>query len=143
MNCRERQMRRTTIDRYETTVDHDGRSYSLTLKDFEVLQCANCGAIALDDSADDRISAALREAAGLLQPAEIVENRKRLGLTQKQLAYHLRIAESTLSRWETGGQIQQRAMDALLRVFFESPHARSILGASERSEPLQVAVADD
>jgi len=127
LNCRERKVRRVTLDRYETAVDHDGRSYPLVLSNLDVFQCENCDAIVLDDDADDRISEALRNAAGLLQPEEIVANRKRLGFTQKQLASHLRIAESTLSRWETGGQIQQRAMDGLLRVFFGSVEARAIL----------------
>ena len=48
-----------------------------------------------------------------------------LGLTQKQLATRLHLAESTLSRWETGAQIQQRAMDLLLRMFFEIPQVRT------------------
>ena len=49
-------------------------------------------------------------------------------LTQKLLADHLGIAESTLSRWETGAQIQQRAFDKLLRLYFDVPEARRHLG---------------
>jgi putative zinc finger/helix-turn-helix YgiT family protein len=127
MTCRERAVRRTTLERYSISVDHDGRGYDLVVDDLEVLQCENCGAMVLEDSANKRISDALRRAVGLLLPEEIVANRNRLGLTQKQLASHLRIAESTLCRWETGAQIQQRAMDGLLRVFFQSAEARAIL----------------
>ena len=43
----------------------------------------------------------------------------RLGLTQKQLADKLGLAEATLSRWETGAQIRQRSLDKLLRLFFD------------------------
>jgi transcriptional regulator with XRE-family HTH domain len=51
-----------------------------------------------------------------------------LGYTQQQLADFLRISMYALCRWETGALIQQRGMDALLRVFFQSAEARSILG---------------
>ncbi|MDR3622613.1 MAG: type II toxin-antitoxin system MqsA family antitoxin [Paludisphaera borealis] len=128
MACRERKVRRTTLEHYSTSVDHDGRGYDLVLDDLEVLQCENCGAIILEESANKRISDALRREVGLLLPEEIVASRNRLGLTQKQLAAYLKIAESTLCRWETGAQIQQRAMDGLLRVFFQSAEARAILG---------------
>ena len=77
---------------------------------------------------------ALRAAAGLLSPAEIRKGREGLGLTQKQLANQLRISEFTLSRWETGAQIQQRSMDAFLRVFFQSGEARRLLGAAEAEQ---------
>jgi DNA-binding transcriptional regulator YiaG len=128
MDCRQRTVRRTTLEHYSISVDHDGRSYDLVVDDLEVLQCENCGTMVLEDSANKRISDALRREVGLLLPDEILANRNRLGLTQKQLAAYLRIAESTLCRWETGGQIQQRAMDGLLRVFFQSAEARAILG---------------
>jgi hypothetical protein len=34
------------------------------------------------------------------------------------LAAHLGVAKETVSRWETGGQIQQRGYDLLLRLYF-------------------------
>jgi hypothetical protein len=46
----------------------------------------------------------------------------------------LDVSESTLSRWETGAQIQQRAMDKLLRGFFEVPAFRQYLGFTEIRE---------
>ncbi len=109
-------------------MEHDGRKYSITLTDFSVRQCKNCSEIVLDDAADHRLSEALRKEAGLLTPEEIHQNRVALGYTQQQLADYLRISMFTLSRWETGAQIQQRAMDSLMRVFFQSREARAILG---------------
>ncbi len=128
MECRQRAVARTVLPSYTTDIEHDGRSYRITVPNFEVLQCQECKAVVIDEQADDRLYAALRQEVGLLSPEEIVANRKKLGLTQSQLAGFLRIADSTLSRWETGAQIQQKAMDALLRVYFQSTEARIILG---------------
>jgi len=131
MHCRERKVYATVLPSYKTVMDHDGRKYPLTLTNFHVFQCQNCHELALDDSADEQLSDALRVAADLLTPAEIRQNRDSLGYTQQQLADYLRISMFTLSRWETGAQIQQRAMDALLRVFFQSNEARRILGVPD------------
>jgi putative zinc finger/helix-turn-helix YgiT family protein len=82
----------------------------------------------LSDASSEKVTQELRQKAGLLTPTQIRENRKRLGLNQEQLANLLRVAKETVSRWETGGQIQQRAMDLLLRMFFDVPQVRHWLG---------------
>src|SRR5438046_1435982 len=125
--CRERSVRRVSIP-YQTEVEHDGRAYAVALDELEVLRCDRCGSIMLGDEANTKITAAFRVQAGLLTPAEIRANRESLGLTQKQLAGFLKISESTVCRWETGVQVQQLAMDALLRLFFEVPACRAHLG---------------
>jgi putative zinc finger/helix-turn-helix YgiT family protein len=125
--CRERAVAPATLPSHTLEMEHDGRKYTVTVADFQVLRCQRCGDMILDDAANERLSDALRAQVGLLAPSEIRRRREALNLTQKQLAQLLRIAESTLSRWETGAQIQQKAMDAFLRVFFESAEARSIL----------------
>lgn len=127
ISCRERAVSPTVLSTYTTELEHDGRTYTVSVKDLRVLQCEHCKSIVLDDDANAALSAALRREAGLLSPEEIRANRERLGMSQKQLAQYLRISESTLSRWSTGAQIQQRAMDAFLRVFFLSAEARLIL----------------
>jgi DNA-binding transcriptional regulator YiaG len=129
MYCRERAVSPTTLPSYTTEMEHDGRKYKVSVADFQVLQCRRCGAFILEDSANERLDEALRAEAGILKPAEIRQNREALDLTRQQLADLLRISMFTLTRWETGAQIQQRAMDTLLRVFFQSGEARRILGA--------------
>jgi hypothetical protein len=62
MHCRERSVIQTKLPLYERELEHDGRKYAVALKEFEVLQCQNCGALVLDDAADDRLSEALRGA---------------------------------------------------------------------------------
>ena len=129
MYCRERAVSPATLPLYTTEMEHDGRKYNVSVADFPVLQCERCGAIILNDSANERLDEALRAEAGILGPAEIRQNREALGLTRQQLADLLRISMFTLTRWETGAQIQQRAMDTLLRLFFQSGEVRRILRA--------------
>ncbi len=131
--CRERAVFPVTLDAYKAELDHDGREYLISIANFAVARCERCGAIILDDAANRRLSAALRSAAGLLQPAEIRQAREALALTQKEMANYLQIAEATLSRWETGAQIQQRSMDKLLRGFFAVAEFRRFLGAPDDS----------
>jgi putative zinc finger/helix-turn-helix YgiT family protein len=132
--CRQRGLTPAVVD-YKVELSHDGRSYTLTLPGLHVLRCQQCGAIVLDDEADIKITNALREAAGLLAPEEIRRGREVLGLTQKQLAHYLQVGESTLSRWETGGQIQQRSLDRLMRIYFHVPEARRFLEETAAALP--------
>jgi putative zinc finger/helix-turn-helix YgiT family protein len=113
---------------YTTQVEHDGCLYTVTIPDLEVPRCEKCGTLVRVDAANRRVSEALRRQLGLLTPEEIRQNRDTLGLTQEQFADQLGVAEATLSRWETGAQIQQRALDNLLRLFFALPEVRSFLG---------------
>jgi putative zinc finger/helix-turn-helix YgiT family protein len=119
---------RPEIIRYAARLQHDGREYDIVVPDLAVRRCGNCGAVTLDEAADERISQALRRTAGLLEPAEIRHHRETLGLTRRQVADYLGLAESTLSRWETGAQIQQRCLDRLVRLFFDVPEVRARLG---------------
>lgn len=124
--CRQRGLVPAILD-YQVELAHDGRPYTVKLPSLSVFRCERCGAIVLDDEADQKISDALRRAAGLLSPEEIRRGREKLGLTQKQLAHYLQVGEATLSRWETGGQTQQRSLDRLLRMYFQVPEARRFL----------------
>jgi putative zinc finger/helix-turn-helix YgiT family protein len=112
---------------FATTIEHDGRAYRVEIPALTVPQCTNCQAISIDDEADQQISAAFRREAKLLAPEEIRQGREQLGLTQKQFANLLGVGEATVSRWETGAQIQQRAMDRFLRVCLASPAAVELL----------------
>ena len=114
-------------ENYRATLEHDGRSYDIEVPQLQLLQCEGCGNRVLDDATDDKLTEALRHQIGLLSPAEIRRGRVELGLNQKELAEHLDVAEATLGRWETGGQLQQRAMDKLLRLYFASEEVRRLL----------------
>ena len=70
---------------------------------------------------------ALRIQAGLYTPAQIAEKRTALGFNQKEFARLLGVAPETVSRWETGAQIQQRVMNDFMRAFFDVPQLRDYL----------------
>src|SRR5436190_6672971 len=124
--CRQRAVALETVC-YTVEVDHDGRTYEVTLPGLVVPQCSNCGTIALDEEANRQISTAFRRKAGLLSPEQIRQHRVALGLTQQALADLLSVGVSTLSRWETGTQIQQRSLDRFLRAAFVFPELRQAL----------------
>jgi putative zinc finger/helix-turn-helix YgiT family protein len=126
--CRERAVSPTVLPTYEAELEHDGRAYQIALSEVPALRCTHCGTIVLGDAADQMLSDALRQQAGLLTPSQIRQGRERHGLTQKGLAAALKISESTVSRWETGAQIQQRSMDLLLRAFFDLEALRRYCG---------------
>jgi len=130
--CRQREVYPLEED-YTTEVVHDGRSYTVRVPALRIFRCRNCGEVVLDTEANRQISQAFRRQAGLLAPEEIRQKREALGLTQKQVAERLEVAAATLCRWETGGQIQQRSLDKLLRLFFDLPEVRSFL--TSRREP--------
>lgn len=112
---------------YACECSHDGRMYAVSIPDLAAPRCTNCGEGILDDPANERITQALRDQIGLLSPEQIRHNREALGLTQEQLAASLGIAAATISRWESGNQIQQRAMDRLLRLYFAHANVRQSL----------------
>jgi DNA-binding transcriptional regulator YiaG len=112
---------------YDAEVRHDGRLYTFTVPDLEIPVCQACGNKVFTEKVDDQISAALRSNLHLLAPEEIHAALVRVNMTQKEAAERLGIAEATLSRWLNKLQIQSRAMDNLLRVFFAFPQVRTAL----------------
>ena len=119
---------------YQAEVRHDGRNYSFTISDFEIMFCEGCSENVFTEKVDKQINDAMRKHIGLMSPAEIRAGIKRIGMSQKAIAESLGLAEATLSRWLNETQIQSRAMDNLLRMFFAFRKARTIL-ASETPDP--------
>lgn len=84
------------------------------------LRCPKCGEVVLrlDDArrlGEDAI-ALYRKKHGLLSADEIRAIRERFRLTQADLAKLLRLGANTISRWESGRNVQTAAMDVLLRL---------------------------
>ncbi len=117
-----------TITCYDAEIRHDGRLYTLTIPQLDIPACQACGEKVITEKVDDHINAALRAHLHLLTPDEIRTALERVNMTQREAADRLGIAEATLSRWLHEAQIQSRAMDNLLRVFFAFPQVRTALG---------------
>jgi putative zinc finger/helix-turn-helix YgiT family protein len=62
-----------------------------------------------------------RKKYGLLTAEDIRSLRERFDLTQADLAKLLHLGSNTLSRWESGRNVQTAAMDILLRVLRDVP----------------------
>lgn len=89
------------------------------------LKCPKCGEIVLRFQDSRRLHedaiAIYRKKHGLLSADEIRVIRERFGLTQSHLAGLLRLGANTVSRWESGRNVQTAAMDILLRLIRDLP----------------------
>jgi putative zinc finger/helix-turn-helix YgiT family protein len=115
-------------------IDYDGRAYHVVVKHLKTPQCKKCRGVFPDAAAHRAITRAFLRKAKLLMPEQIRKYRESLHLTQKQLAAILGIAEASVSRWETGAQIQQRSLDNLLRIVFAYPDVRHKLCENKQSK---------
>jgi len=83
----------------------------------EYYKCKECGAevgtVKQTAAVQKAISDAYRKVKGLLTSEEIRGKRKKLGLTQKELAKRMNVGIASIKRWE-GGLIQSKAMNVAL-----------------------------
>jgi putative zinc finger/helix-turn-helix YgiT family protein len=97
------------------------------------LSCPKCGEIVLRFQDAKRLHedaiATYRERHGLLSADEIRAIRERYRLTQADLARLLRLGGNTVSRWESGRNVQTAAMDMLLRLIRDLPGSLDYLRA--------------
>lgn len=124
--CGQRAVQPERVD-YSAAIEHDGRCHSVEVPELQVARCTVCSEIVLDDEANRRVSEVIRAQLGLLTPEQIQQNRERLGLTNQQLAGAVGIGEASLARLESGGQIQPRSLDRLLRLYFGVEQVRTLL----------------
>ena len=133
--CAKKEVALTQIP-YDAQIRHDGRLYKFAVPNLDIPVCRACGEKVFSEQVDDQLNAALRLHLRLLTPAGMRSALERIGMTQRDAAHRLGVAEETLSRWLTGAQIQSRAMDNLLRVFYvpASPQgaASRLAGSSAR-----------
>jgi putative zinc finger/helix-turn-helix YgiT family protein len=91
------------------------------------LHCPKCGEVLLRFQDSKRLGedaiAIYRRKHGLLSADEIRGIRERFGLTQGDLARLLRLGANTVSRWESGRNVQTGAMDILLRLIRDLPES--------------------
>ena len=89
------------------------------------LRCPKCQEVVLRFSDGRRLQedaiAVYRKKHGLLSADEIRAIRERFGLTQSELARLLHLGANTISRWESGRNVQTEAMEMLLRLLRDLP----------------------
>jgi DNA-binding transcriptional regulator YiaG len=124
-----------TTTSYDAEARHDGRSYTFTIPTLRLPICEACGEKVFTEDVDEQINAALHAYLNYLTPEAMRAALERIRMTQKEVAERLGIAEATLSRWLTGTQMQTRAMDNFLRVFFAFPAVRAAL-SGDTQDPL-------
>jgi putative zinc finger/helix-turn-helix YgiT family protein len=105
----------TITDRFEYRPDGE-EPLSVEVPDVPVEVCPKCGEKYLGPAAARIQHAAVCRALGLLTPAEIQAIWEHLGPTQTEFARLTGIGEATLSRWERGRILPNRAMDRYLRL---------------------------
>ena len=93
----------------------------VTALNVPVEQCPVCGEQLVGPEAGRVRHHAICKTLGLLTPDEILEVRERLGLTQAEFSRLTGFGEATISRWERGRLLQNRANDRYLRLIAESP----------------------
>jgi putative zinc finger/helix-turn-helix YgiT family protein len=137
LECGELQVQPTTIA-YEGEVKHDGRVHTIRVAQLNVNKCGACGEVFFTNVADEQISQALRERLSLLSPDDIRRCLEDLRLRQKDFAERIGVAPETVSRWLSGTQIQSRAMDNLMRLFFRFSNVREALSGPAWSGTLNI-----
>jgi putative zinc finger/helix-turn-helix YgiT family protein len=89
------------------------------------LRCPRCSEIVLRFEDSRRLQqdaiAIYRKKHGLLSAAQIRDTREQFGLSQAQFARLLHLGANTISRWESGRNVQTEAMEMLLRLIRDLP----------------------
>ena len=99
----------------------------ISVPDAAHLRCPKCHEVVLRmdqvRKLRERALDAYRSRYDLLSADEIRSIRERHHLTQIQLARLLRLGGNTISRWESGRNVQTAAMDVLLRLIRDIPES--------------------
>ena len=117
----------STMRERSTTLRLPVNGEEIAVPDTAHLRCPKCHEVVLRmDQAlklRERALDAYRSRYDLLSADEIRSIRERHHLTQGQLARLLRLGGNTISRWESGRNVQAAAMDVLLRLIRDIPES--------------------
>lgn len=121
-------------ERFEFEVD--GKTKTVLAENVPVSECDNaeCGERMSGPKAARLRHEAICRTFGLLTPREIQAIRERLELSQERFAQLTGIGVATISRWERGRLLQNRAMDNLLRLVERSEENVRFLAERQEGE---------
>ena len=109
-----------------------GEKYSIEAKG---LVCAKCHFSAIPGpempAFNVRVADVYRRSRGLLTSGEIRSFRAALGMSQSQFARFLKVGDASVKRWESG-QVQEEAMDELIRLKCDPDYAMRAAHTSNR-----------
>jgi putative zinc finger/helix-turn-helix YgiT family protein len=114
------------MDRFEYQGDEEA-PITVEVPDLPVEVCDQCGEQYVGPTAASAQHRAVCRALGLLTPEEILSIRTRFGPNQAAFAALTGIGVATISRWERGRLLQNRAMDRYLRLFRANPGIYELL----------------
>ena len=127
-------------NRVETSIEEDVFTYGNGPKAVELRAaipfrtCKDCQFEYTDAVAEDLRHEAVCRHLGVMTPKEIINLRKRQGLTRAEFAQRSRIGEASLARWETGEFIQTQANDNYLFLLGFPENMDRIMKRVSRSE---------
>lgn len=105
-----------TIKKTRKRIAFRGQDLVIPVEQYVCPICgAEAGTVEQTAAIQRAISDAYRKAVDLMTGKEIVEGRKRLGLTQEAIAKRMHVGIASIKRWE-GGTIQSKSMDQALRI---------------------------
>jgi putative zinc finger/helix-turn-helix YgiT family protein len=108
--------REMTVKKSEKKLSFRDAELSVPVEQFVCSECGEeAGTIEQTAAIQKSIADTYRKSVGLLTGKEIVEGRKRLNLTQDDLAKKMSVGIASIKRWEGAG-IQSKSMDQALRL---------------------------
>ena len=122
--------------------ERQGELFDVSLRGWK---CPSCNYQTVDSKQSagftKLVSDAYRRAHRLLTGREIKALRRRMKMTQKQFAEHVGVGVASLKRWELG-QVQERAMDQLMRLKTDPQAARQNLEAINSQQRSYIVEAE-
>ncbi|MBW2368841.1 MAG: DUF4065 domain-containing protein [Deltaproteobacteria bacterium] len=101
----------------------------------ELYECLECGhefaTVAQTAAAQRAIADAYRHNEGLFTSEQIRAERKKMGLSQKELAKRMSVGIASIKRWE-GGLIQSKAMNSALATAFRGRAVGNIINGNRK-----------
>ncbi len=117
------------------TFEYKGQS--TTFPNYVTYVCTACGEAIVDNvtlkESGKKLKDFQRQVDGLLTGQQIKAIRKKLGLSQEQLADIIGGGLKSVARYESGQVCQSKGMDNLLRILDAYPHTLKVIQKSEQT----------